>query len=126
MRTFLVILVMLVAILLVVFGAQNTQLVNIRFFAIVTPPVSLSLVIMVSAVAGALLVALVGVWGSIRRGLRSRREGRTQSRLETHNDELKARIDALEHENADLRQAAKPADAPPASPPAEPSNAKSA
>jgi uncharacterized integral membrane protein len=117
MRTLVVILVMLLAILRVIFGAQNTQLVNIRFLMIETPFVSLSLVIMVSAIAGALLVALVGLWGNVRRGLRNRREGQNQTRLETRNTELERRISTLEQENASLRTTSQP-DAAPATPPA--------
>jgi uncharacterized integral membrane protein len=112
MRTFVVILVMLLAILLVVFGAQNTQLVNVRFLMLETPFVSLSLVIMVSAAAGALLVALGGLWGSSRRWLRTRREGQSQSRLEASNAELQSRVASLERENAELRAASEPAPAP--------------
>jgi uncharacterized integral membrane protein len=121
MRTFVVILVMLLAILLVIFGAQNTQLVNIRFLMIETPFVSLSLVIMVSAIAGALLVGLVGLWGNVRRGLRNRREGQNQSRLQARNAELESRITTLERENAELRMADQPSPAPAA----PPSSAKS-
>lgn len=121
MRTLVVILVMLLAILLVIFGAQNTQLVNIRFLMIETPFVSLSLVIMVSAIAGALLVALVGLWGNVRRGLRNRREGQNQSRLETRNAELESRITTLEQENSTLRAASQP-DVAPAAPPSSAKN----
>ena len=92
--------------LLVTFGAQNTQLVSVHFLMIDTGYVSLSLVIVISAVIGAVLASLIGVWGSIRRGFRGRRAGQQKAALEVRGVELETRVAALERENAELRAAA--------------------
>jgi uncharacterized integral membrane protein len=103
MRTVVLIFMLLVAILLVIFGAQNTQLVNVHFLMIDTGYVSLSLVIVISAVIGAVLASLLSVWGSIRRGFRGRRAGQQHADREASSGELETRVAALERENAELR-----------------------
>jgi len=100
MRTVVLILTLLVAILLVIFGAQNTQLVSVHFLMIDTGSVSLALVIIISAVIGAVLASLIGVWGSIRRGFRGRRIDQQKAALEARSVDLETRVEALEHENA--------------------------
>ena len=107
MRTVVLILLLVVAMLLVIFGAQNTQLVNIRFLMIDTGYVSLSLVIVISAVIGAVLASLMTVWSSIRRGFRGRRADQQKADLETRSVDLETRVAALERENAELRTAAR-------------------
>ena len=107
MRTVVLIFTLLVAILLVIFGAQNTQLVSVRFLMVDTGSVSLALVIVISAVIGAVLVSLIGVWGSIRRGFRGRRADQQKAALETRGVDLETRVEALERENAELRAAAR-------------------
>jgi uncharacterized integral membrane protein len=99
----ILILMLIVAMLLVVFGAQNTQLVNIHFLMIDTGYVSLSLVIVISAVIGAVLASLLTVWGSIRSGFRGRRANKQQADLAARSGELETRVAALERENAELR-----------------------
>ena len=106
MRTVILILVLLVAILLVIFGAQNTQLVSVHFLMIDTGSVSLALVIVISAVIGAVLASLIGVWGSIRRGFRGRRADQQKAALEARGVGLETRVAALERENAELRATA--------------------
>jgi uncharacterized membrane protein YciS (DUF1049 family) len=113
MRTVVLIFLLLIAILLVTFGAQNTQLVSVHFLMIDTGYVSLSLVIVISAVIGAVLASLIGVWGSIRRGFRGRRAGQQKAELEARGAELETRATALERENAELRAAARTAAASP-------------
>ena len=103
MRIVILILMLVVAMLLVIFGAQNTQLVNVHFLMIDTGYVSLSLVIVISAVIGAVLASLLTVWGSIRRGFRGRRADQQQADREARSGELEARVAALERENAELR-----------------------
>lgn len=103
MRIAILLLMLVVAILLVVFGAQNTQLVNVHFLMLDTGYVSLSLVIVISAVIGAVLASLLIVWGSIQRGFRGRRADKHQANLEVRSGELETRIAALERENAELR-----------------------
>jgi uncharacterized integral membrane protein len=105
MRTVVLIFVLLVAILLVIFGAQNTQLVSVHFLMIDTGSVSLSLVIVISAVIGAVLASLITVWGSIRRGFRGRRADQQKADLEARSVDLETRVAALERENAELRAA---------------------
>ncbi len=100
MRTVVLILTLLVAILLVIFSAQNTQLVSVHFLMIDTGSVSLALVIIISAVIGAVLASLIGVWGSIRRGFRGRRIDQQKAALEARSVDLETRVEALEHENA--------------------------
>jgi uncharacterized integral membrane protein len=113
MRTVVLIFMLLVAILLVIFGAQNTQLVSVRFLMIDTGYVSLSLVIVISAVIGAVLASLITVWGSIRRGFRGRRADQQKADLEARGVELETRVAALERENAELRAAARTSAASP-------------
>ena len=107
MRTVVLILVLLVAILLVIFGAQNTQLVSVHFLMIDTGSVSLALVIVISAVIGAVLASLITVWGSIRRGFRGRRADQQKVALEASSVEQATRVAALERENDELRTAAR-------------------
>jgi uncharacterized integral membrane protein len=103
MRTVVLILMLVLAILLVIFGAQNTQLVNVHFLTITTDYVSLSLVIVLSAVIGAVLASLITLWGTIRRGFRGRRGDQRKPNLEARNVELETRVAELEHENAELQ-----------------------
>ena len=103
MRTVLLLVVLVMAVLLVIFGAQNTQPVNISFLNISTGLISLSLVIIVSAVAGVVLASLVSFWNSIRRGIDQRRVDREHSDVKKRNAELEARISTLERENNDLK-----------------------
>ena len=105
MRTVVLIFMLVVAILLVIFGAQNTQLVSVHFLMIDTGYVSLSLVIVISAVIGAVLASLITVWGRIRRGFRGRRADQQRADLETRGVDLETRVAALERENAELRAA---------------------
>ena len=103
MRTVVLIFMLLVAILLVIFGAQNTQLVSVHFLMIDTGFVSLALVIVISAVIGAVLTSLITAWGSIRRGFRGRRADQQKAALEARSVDLATRVAALERENAELR-----------------------
>jgi uncharacterized membrane protein YcjF (UPF0283 family) len=91
--------------LLVIFGIQNTQLVNVHFLMIDTGYVSLSLVIVISAVIGAVLASLLTVWGSIRRGFWRRRADQQQADREARSGDLDTHVAALERENAELRAA---------------------
>lgn len=112
MRTVLILVVLVVAVLLVIFGAQNTQPVNINFLGLNTGYVSLSLVIIVSAVVGIVLAALVSFWNSIRRNLSQRRVDREHADIKKRNAELEARLSTVERENADLKSMASPVSVP--------------
>jgi uncharacterized integral membrane protein len=107
MRTVVLIVMLLVAILLVIFGAQNTQLVSVHFLMIDTSSVSLALVIVISTAIGAVLASLIGVWGSIRRGFRGRRIDQQKAALEARGVDLETHVAALERENAELRAGAR-------------------
>ncbi len=53
MRYVLPIIMLILALVLVIFGAQNTQAVNVRFLGAETGMISLALVIVVAAIFGA-------------------------------------------------------------------------
>src|SRR5262245_22229016 len=93
---------LIVAILLVLFGVQNPQPVSVRFLWLSTEDLSLSLVIVLAAICGAVLVGLLNLWGSIRRGVRGLRERRERTALETRARDLEQKISALEQEKASL------------------------
>ncbi|MFL5803312.1 MAG: lipopolysaccharide assembly LapA domain-containing protein [Roseiflexaceae bacterium] len=105
MRIFIPIVMLILALLLVIFGAQNTQAVNVKFLGVETGMASLALVIVISAVFGAVLTGLLGLWIRIRYGIRSWRANKQRASLEAHNRELEQRVAALESENANLREA---------------------
>ncbi|MEM8530547.1 MAG: LapA family protein [Chloroflexota bacterium] len=65
-------LILLVSVSMVVFGIQNPQTVNVYFLGIASGEVSLSLVIIISALAGATLVGLFSGWDRIRNALDKR------------------------------------------------------
>ncbi len=104
MRTAILILGLLIAVLLVIFGVQNTQPVFISFLGLTSGGMSLSLVIMVSAVIGAVLASLVSVWDRVRNGWH--RGERPDSAAANRTAHLEARVADLERENAALRAAA--------------------
>jgi uncharacterized integral membrane protein len=124
MRALLVVLLLIVAVFLVIFGAQNTAPVNVRFLNFNTGFVSLSLLIIVSAVVGAVLTALIGLLSGIRRSLSARATNKRLHELEKENADLNRRVITLQSENTALRNgmASNPAAAaPPAVSPAAPS-----
>jgi lipopolysaccharide assembly protein A len=102
MRIFIPIVMLILALLLVIFGAQNTQAVNVRFLGIETGMISLALVIVISAIFGAVLTGLFGLWIRIRYGIRSWRANKQRAGLEARNRELEQRVATLESEKASL------------------------
>lgn len=113
LRALIGFLAAVLALALVIFGVQNTQLVEIRFLGFTTGRLSLSLVVIAAAIVGGAIIWLIGLWGAAQRGIRQMRE-------KARTKELEAKVAKLEQENAGLRApAAKPAAAPAtASPPA--------
>jgi uncharacterized integral membrane protein len=99
------ILVLATALLLVIFGVQNTQLVNVSFLTFRTGYISLSLVIMGSALVGALMIGLLGMWGSVRQSFHERAASQRHAEQVA---ELEARVAELAEENAALRLGATP------------------
>lgn len=120
MRIFIPIVMLLLALLLVIFGAQNTQAVNIHFLNMESGWVSLALVVVIAAIFGAVLTGLFGLWIRIRYGIQNWRANKQRNTLESRNTDLEQRITALEQENAKLREAA------PAAPPSAPATSKTA
>jgi uncharacterized integral membrane protein len=119
MRWLILLPILVVALLLVTFGVQNTQLVTVRFLTLEARDLSASIVIILSAIGGALLAGMIGVWNSIQHGLRGRRAAKQRTQLEQ-------RIAELERELAAAKAPA--AKAPVVAPaiPAAPSAASSA
>jgi uncharacterized integral membrane protein len=94
MRWLILLPVLIVALLLVTFGVQNTQLVNVRFLSFEASNLSTSIVIILSAIGGALLAGMLGVWNSIQHGLRARRDAKQRTQLEQRIAELERQLAA--------------------------------
>src|SRR5262245_39577139 len=101
---------LVVAVLLVLFGVQNPQPVSVRFLWLATEDLSLSLVIVLAAICGAVLVGLLHLWGSIRRGVRGLRDRRERTALETRAQGLEQKVATLEQENTSLKERASAAE----------------
>lgn len=80
-----IVLAVLLAVVLAVFGAQNTEMVTLHFLGFTARALPLSLVILGGAVIGALLSFLVGLPGRVRRAVRggdlTRRSARQESTI---------------------------------------------
>lgn len=96
MRALVFMLMTILSVMLVLFGVQNPQPVEVRFLTLTSGPVSLSLVMILAVIAGALLVGLFMGYSGVRTSLRTRKMSKQQSALEQ-------RVAALEKENAQLR-----------------------
>lgn len=84
------------SILLVIFGVQNTQPVQIQFLTFETQQISLSLVIIIAVVFGAAFMWLVGLYGAAQRSMRLRREVKERLQLAARNAELERKLASLE------------------------------
>ncbi len=104
MGIFVLILMIVLSIIMVLFGVQNPQPVNVRFFTLESGNISLSLVIVVSALVGAALIGLLSLWDSARRGIRRMRTNKQFAALEERNRELEHLKTSLEQENAALKE----------------------
>src|SRR4051812_26739252 len=96
MRWLILLPILIVALLLVTFGVQNTQLVTVRFLSFEARDLSASIVIILSAIGGALLAGMLGVWNSIQHGLRGRRATKQRAQLEQRIAELERQLAAKE------------------------------
>ena len=94
MRWLILLPILVVALLLVTFGVQNTQLVTVRFLSFEARDLSASIVIILSAIGGALLAGMLGVWNSIQHGLRGRRDSKQRVQLEQRIAELERQLAA--------------------------------
>ncbi|MGQ9548386.1 MAG: LapA family protein [Roseiflexus sp.] len=96
MRVIMFILMTILSVMLVLFGVQNPQPVEVRLLTFTSGPISLSLVMILAVIAGATLVGLFTGYSGIRHALRERRLSKIQADLER-------RIAQLEKENEQLR-----------------------
>jgi uncharacterized integral membrane protein len=94
MRWLILLPILVVALLLVTFGVQNTQLVTVRFLSFEARDLSASIVIILSAIGGALLAGMLGVWNSIQHSLRGRRDSKQRAQLEQRIAELERQLAA--------------------------------
>jgi len=94
MRWMILLPILVVSLLLVTFGVQNTQLVTVRFLSFEARDLSASIVIVLSAIGGALLAGMLGVWNSIQHGLRGRRASKQRTQLEQRIAELERQLAA--------------------------------
>ena len=94
MRWLILLPILVVALLLVTFGVQNTQLVTVRFLTFEARDLSASIVIILSAIGGALLAGMIGVWNSIQHSLRDRRASKQRAQLEARVAELEKQLAA--------------------------------
>ena len=85
-----VVLALVLAGVLALFGAQNTEVVTLHFLWFTARALPLSLVILGGAVSGALLSLLVGVPGRVRRAVSGGDLKRQNARQETQIAQLHA------------------------------------
>ena len=118
MRWLILLPILVVALLLVTFGVQNTQLVTVRFLSFEARDLSASIVIILSAIGGALLAGMLGVWNSIQHSLRGRRSAKQRAQLEQRIAELERQLDAAKAPTpkAPVSAPATPVVSPPAAP----------
>ncbi len=103
MRIVFGIMITILALLLVLFAVQNPQPVKITFLNLTYPDIPLSFSLVAAAVGGAALVGILGIWGSVRRGLRDRRLNKLRTTLEQHNQDLERKVAALQAELENLK-----------------------
>lgn len=103
MRYLIIILILLISIAMVLFGAQNTQSVEVQFLSYRSGMVSLSLVVIIAAIGGALLIGLVNMWGSIQRSFRERA---SRKKLEQRIRELETIVAQQKKDASALRSVA--------------------
>jgi len=94
MRWLILLPILALALLMVIFGAQNTQLVTVRFLSFEARDLSASIVIILSAIGGALLAGLLGIWNSVQHSLRGRRDSRQRAQLEQRIADLERQLAA--------------------------------
>lgn len=111
MNYLITILLFVVSIVMVIFGAQNTQTVALNFLTYKSGEVSLSLVIVLATVGGVILTGLITVLSGLRRSMRERNARR---RMEREIKELTHRVHVLDRENTKMREALQLQARPPA------------
>ncbi len=89
MARILLVIVILLALVLALFGVQNPQPVNIRFMNIESGRVPLYVVILVSTLAGVLLASILGLRSRISNQMRMRKQNKHIADLEKQIKELR-------------------------------------
>lgn len=102
MNYFVTVLIFAVSIVMVIFGAQNTQTVALNFLTYKSGEVSLSLVIVLATVGGVILTGLITVASGLRRSMRERN---ARKRMEREIRELMQKVVVLERDNTKMREA---------------------
>ena len=115
MRRLLLVVVILLALVLALFGLQNPQPVVVQFLGLSSGAVPLYVVILVSALVGVLLSSILGLRSRITTRLRVRRQERQIADLEQQLREARPRALVLD---VDEQPAASPSAATQVSPPA--------
>ena len=92
MRWLILLPILVLALLMVIFGVQNTQLVTVRFLSFEARDLSASIVIILSAIGGALLAGMLGVWNSVQHSLRGRRDTKQRAQLEQRIADLERQL----------------------------------
>jgi uncharacterized integral membrane protein len=108
MRIVVAVLILVVAIALTVFSVENTQRVQLSFLGVRSETFPLSLVIVLSAIGGFLLMGLFWLQDVIRRGLRFRSEAKARSNAEKKVLDLEIQVAKLTEENNTLKGPAQP------------------
>ena len=88
MQVFLI-LALLIAVLAVVFAAQNMTAITITFLAW-TIDTNMAVALMVALILGALIAILVSVPGNIRKGMSESGSKKKMTQLQTERDQFKA------------------------------------
>jgi uncharacterized integral membrane protein len=109
MRIVVTVLILAVAIALTIFSAQNISPVQLRFVTYRSDTFPLSLVIVLSAIAGAALMGLFWMQDMIRRGLRFRSEHKARSSAEKKILDLELQLAKLSEEYNALKSPPQPA-----------------
>ena len=95
MARVLLVVVILLALVLALFGVQNPQPVNIRFMNIQSGRVPLYVVILVSTLAGVLLASILGLRSRFSAQMRMRKQNKHVTDLEKQLQELRDRPRSL-------------------------------
>lgn len=89
MARVLLVVVILLALVLALFGVQNPQPVNIRFMNIESGRVPLYVVILVSTLAGVLLASILGLRSRVSNQMQKRKQNKHIADLEKQLKELR-------------------------------------
>ncbi|MFV9503837.1 MAG: LapA family protein [Oscillochloridaceae bacterium umkhey_bin13] len=97
-RTILGIILAALAVVLVIFSAQNNQNVEIVFLSFKSGEISLPLLVIGAIIFGAALMWLIGLFSAAQRSYKLNRATKDRMQLASRNVQLENRIKALEQE----------------------------